>query len=140
MTRHTLFAYVDGSDLHDIADALQGRLQAFVEGRRWVAGEAWVVNQRLEYDASCSQPEDIPSWDLGLNVLLPEPGVEPTGWFADVEAIARFLGTLHEEFGRDFVIGITDNQTGIGEDLYSIDDGSPDLEKLAEIIGTVSIR
>jgi len=25
---------------------------------------------------------------------------------ADVEAIARFLGTLHEEFGRNFVIGI----------------------------------
>jgi hypothetical protein len=141
MSRHTLFAYVDGSDLDDIANAMQGRLRAFVEGRRWVANnEVWVVNQRLEYDASCSKPEDIPSWDLGLNLLLPDPGVEPAGWFADVEAIARFLGTLHEEFGRDFLIGITDNQTGIGEDLYSIDDSSPDVEKLAEIIGTSSIR
>jgi hypothetical protein len=140
MSRHTLFAYVDGSDLDDIANAMQGRLRAFVEGRRWVADEAWVVNQRLEYDASCSKPEDIPSWDLGLNLLLPDPGVEPAGWFADVEAIARFLGTLHEKFGRDFVIGIADNQTGISEDLYSIDDSSPDVEKLAEIIGTSSSR
>jgi hypothetical protein len=140
MSRHSLFAYVDGSDLDDIANAMEERLRGFVEGRRWVANEAWVVNQRLEYDASCSKPEDIPNWDLGLNLLLPDLGVEPAGWFADVEAIARFLGTLHEEFGRDFVIGITDNQTGIGEDLYSIDDSSPDAEKLAEIIGTSSIR
>jgi hypothetical protein len=140
MSRHTLFAYVDGSDLDDIADALQARLRAFVEGRRWVAGEAWVVNQRREYDTSCTKPEDISSWDLGLNLLLSDPGMEPAGWFADVEAIARFLGTLHEEFGRDFVIGIADNETRVGEDLYSIDVSSPDLAKLAEIIGLGSIR
>jgi hypothetical protein len=140
MPRHTLFAYVDGSNLDDIADALEERLGAFVDGRRWVAGEAWVVNQQQELDESCTQPEDIPQWDLGLNLHLPDPGMEPAGWFADVEAIAGFLGTLHEEFGRDFVIGIADNQTGIGEDLYSIDDSSPDLEKLAQIIGVGSIR
>jgi hypothetical protein len=53
---------------------------------------------------------------------------------------ACLLGTLHEEFDRGFVIGITDNQTGIGEYLYWIDDSSPDLEKLAEIIGLGAIR
>ena len=79
--RHTLFAYVDGSDLDDIADALEARLQAFVEARGWVAGEAWVVNQQLEADASCTEPEDIPCWDLGLNLHLPDPGMEPAGWF-----------------------------------------------------------
>ena len=135
MPRHTLFAYVDGSDLDDIADALEARLRAFVEARRWVAGEAWVVNQRLEADASCTEPEDIPSWDLGLNLHLPDPGMEPAGWFADVEAIARFLGNLHGEFGRDFVVGIGDAQTGIAEDLYCIADGSPDLEMLARLLG-----
>jgi len=60
MPRHTLFAYVEGSDLDDIADALEGRLRAFVEWRDWVASEAWVVNQQLEADASCMEPEDIP--------------------------------------------------------------------------------
>jgi hypothetical protein len=135
MPRHTLFAY--GSDLDDIADALEERLGAFVDRKRWVASEAWVVNQQQEHDESCTQPEDIPGWDLGLNLHLPDPGMEPAGWFADVEAIARFIGTLHEEFGRDFVIGIADNQTGIGEDVYPIGDSSPDLEKLAEISGLV---
>jgi hypothetical protein len=46
--------------------------------------------------------------------------MEPAGWFADVEAIARFFGNLHGEFGRDFVVGISDAQTGIAEDLYCI--------------------
>src|SRR5215831_3849086 len=131
MPRHTLFAYVEGSDLDDIANALEWRLRAFVEGRVWVAGEAWVVNQQLEADASCTEPEDIPCWDLGLNLHLPDPGMEPAGWFADVEAIARFLGNLHGEFGRDFVVDISDAQTGIAEDLYCIADSWPDLEMLA---------
>src|SRR5215467_11181011 len=96
MPRHTLFAYVDGSDLDDIADALEGRLRAFVEARSWIAGEAWVVNQQLEADASCTEPEDIPCWDLGLNLHLPDPGIEPAGWFADVEAIAPSSATCTE--------------------------------------------
>ena len=136
MPRHALFAYVEGSDLDDIADALEGRLRAFVEGRGWVAGEAWVVNQQREDDASCTQPEDIGCcWDLGLNLRLPDPGMEPAGWFADLEAIARFLGNLHEEFRRDFVIGVGDAQTGMAEDLYWIADASPDLKMLAQVIG-----
>jgi hypothetical protein len=140
MPRHTLFAYVEG-DLDGIQDALQGRLQTFVDGRRWVAGEAWVVNQHVDDAVSCTQPEDNPCcWDLGLNLHLPDPGMEPVGWFADVEAVARFLGNLHAEFGCDFVIGIGDAQTGIAEDLYWIDDCSPDLEKLAKIVGLGSIR
>jgi hypothetical protein len=134
MPRHTLFAYVDGYDLDGVADALEGRLRAFVEGRRWVAGEVWVVNQQLA-DESCTEPEGIPCWNLGLNLDLPDPGMEPAGWFADVEAIACFLGTLHGEFGRDFVIGISDNQTGVVEDLYDIADSSPDLEVLGRVIG-----
>jgi hypothetical protein len=77
------------------------------------------------------------TWD---STYAPDPGRKPAGWFADVEAIACFLGNLHEEFGRDFVIGINDAQTGIAEDLYWIDDNSPDLEKLARIVGLGSIR
>jgi hypothetical protein len=55
--------------------------------------------------------------------------------FADVEAIARFFGNLRGGFGLDFVVGISDAQTGIAEDLYCIADGSPDLKKLARVIG-----
>ena len=110
-------------------------------GDAGVAGEAWVVNRQLDDEASCTRPEDNPfCWDLGLNLHLPDPGMESAGWFADVEAIARFLGSLRAEFGCDFVIGIGDAETGIAEDLYWIDDGSPDLEKLARIVGLGSIR
>jgi hypothetical protein len=35
---------------------------------------------------------------------------------------------------------IGDAQSGIAEDLYWIDDSSPDLEKLARIVGPGSIR
>ena len=45
----------------------------------------------------------------------------------------RFFGNLHGEFGRDFVVGISDAQTGIAEDLYCIADSSPDLEMLARV-------
>jgi hypothetical protein len=92
-------------------------------------------------DTSCTQSEDKPCcWDLGLNLSLPDRGMEPAGWFSDVEAIARLLSSLHGKFGVDFVIGIADDHTGIAEDLYWIDDSSPDLEKLARIIGLGSIR
>jgi hypothetical protein len=77
---------------------------------------------------------------LGLNLYLPCHGMEPAGCVADVEAIARFLASLHGEFDVEFVIGIANAHTGIAEDLYWIDDSSPELEKLARIIGLGSIR
>jgi hypothetical protein len=60
--------------------------------------------------------------------------VQP-GWFDDVEAIARLLGRLHAEFGRDFIIGIADTNTGIAEDLFGVSTGSPNLNELRAIIG-----
>src|SRR5262245_49478294 len=77
MPRHTLFAYVDGSDLDDIADALEERPGAFVDGRRWVAGEARVVNQQQAHDESCTQPEDIRGWDQGSTCTCPTPAWSP---------------------------------------------------------------
>ena len=133
MPRHILYAYVDGSDLRDVADALDGRFAQFVESRRWAAGHASVVNQR--HDETATQPGELADWDLGLNLELPDPGAEFPGWFADVEAIAEFLATLHREFGRDFIIGLADTQTGITEDLFDVSTDSPDLGKLRSIIG-----
>jgi hypothetical protein len=77
----------------------------------------------------------LPLWDLGLNLQLPDPGTESPGWFADVEAVAQFLGTLHRECGRDFIIGIADMRTGITENLFDLSTDSPDLSKLRVIIG-----
>lgn len=133
MPRHTLFAFVDGADLEDVAELLDARFAEFAASRHWVAGSASVVNQR-HGEETCTQPGDLPLWDLGLNLELPDPDTEPPGWFADVEAIAQFLGTLHREYGRDFVIGIADAETHITEDLFYVTTDSPDLGELRAII------
>lgn len=133
MRHHTLYAYVDGSDLEDVASALENRLLAFVHSREW-GGDLWVVNQRRGREER-SRPEDLEPWDLGLNFALPDPGIEETRWFADVEVIAQFLSRLHTEFGRDFVLGIADEGSGVAEDLFFIETPDPDLKILRSIIG-----
>ena len=132
MSRHTLYAYVDGADLEDVAESLQARFTQFVGSRSWIAGHASVVNRRHGAE-TCTQPGDLPLWDLGLNLELPDSGTE--SWFADVEAVARFLGTLHHECGRSFIIGIADNETGVTDDLFDVSTDSPVLGKLRAIIG-----
>jgi len=139
MPRHTLYAYVDGADLADVAAMLETRFMEFVASRRWVAGVASVVNQQHGEDTG-TQPGDLPLWDLGISLSLPDSGAESPGWFADVEAIAQFLGTLHRESGRDFIIGIADTETGITDDLFTVSTDSPDLGRLRAIIGVADVQ
>jgi hypothetical protein len=139
MPRHILYAYVDGSDLDGIAKALEARFAGFVGSRSWISGSPSVVNQQHGPDATM-QPGDLPDWDLGVDLELPDPGKEPQGWFADVEAVARFLSTLHRECGRDFIMGIADTETGITEDLFRVSTDSPDLGKLRAIIGVGDVQ
>jgi len=63
MAKHILYAYVDGSDLHDAADRLIARFNAFIERRTWVSPKVLFVNQvrELEEDAD---PEFLPVWEL----------------------------------------------------------------------------
>jgi hypothetical protein len=136
MPRHTLYAYVDGADLEDVAALFEGRFTEFVSNRSWIAGQATVVNQQHGCE-SVTQPDDLPLRDLGLNLQLPDIGTEEQGWFADVEAIARFLGELHRETDREFVIGVADAVTGITDDLFCVSSDTPDVEKLRAIVGGV---
>lgn len=133
MTKHTLYAYVEGADLHEIADSMQGCLDAFVKEGGWRVAAPLVVNQRGTEEGL--RDGDLPLWDLGLNLELPDVGGEPEGWFSDVERIARFMGCLHAQFERDFVIGIGNNASGIAEDLFTIESDAPDLAELRQIIG-----
>src|SRR5262245_37057016 len=119
MARHTLYAYVDGSDLEDVAMTIESRLERFVDATAWRHAKPRIVNQRRLNDSS-HRPGDLPDWDLGLNIDLPDPPLEPHSWFADVERIASFLAQLRDISGRDFVIGIGDNERGISEDLFDI--------------------
>jgi len=134
MAFQTLYAYVDGSDLHEVADLLLDRLRAFVESDGWLVRKPSVVNQRRTDDPTLG-PEDFPDWELGLNLELPKRGDEPPGWFSDVEKIARFLGELHSTTGRDFVIGIGGGGPGFSEDLFFVRSASPDVGWLKSALG-----
>ncbi|SRR6266852_6984234 len=139
MSQYMLYAYVEGSDLDLVAPILEARLKAFVSGRRWVVRDVWVVNQRHGPD-TCTRPGDLPLWNLGLNLRLPKPDAEPPGWFADVEAVAQFLGELHGEFGREFVLGIGDVETGITDDMFFVSTTAPNVEELRRRLGVGDIR
>ncbi|RST46576.1 hypothetical protein [Variovorax sp. MHTC-1] len=133
MQRHTLYAYVDGSDLEVVAASIEERLLLLAAAPGWVTSSPTVVNQKANVPGC--RPGDLPDWDLGINLALPDPGAEPDGWFSDVERIAGQLAKLHAAFGREFVIGIADNVRGIAEDLFFIESDAPDLDRLRSAIG-----
>jgi hypothetical protein len=139
MPRHTRYAYVDGFDLEAVAAEIEERCDAFVPERHWRWRTPRVVNQRLEIDERHTS-NDLPEWELGINIDLPDPGAESPGWFSDVEAIATFLGTLHSRTGRDFVIGIADREHGYTEDLFAVQSEHPDLEQLRHLFGVENLR
>jgi hypothetical protein len=118
---------------------MEARFMEFIAGRHWFAGSVSFVNQRYS-EETCTRPGDLQLWDLGLTLQLPEPGEESPGWFADVEAVAQFLGTLHRECGRDFVIGIADTETSITDDLFTVSTDSPDLGRLRSVIGVTGFH
>ncbi|MFV8510606.1 hypothetical protein ACNRBV_04035 [Ralstonia pseudosolanacearum] len=120
--------------MNEVVEPIERQLRLFVDAEQWSGPPPIVVNQRAP--ESTVQAGDFPSWDLGLNLALPDRGAELSGWFRDVEVIARFTGRLHALFSRDFVIGVSDNVTGIVEDLYFVESDVPDLGKLREVIGT----
>ena len=134
MPKHLLYAYVDGSDLHELEESLLASFDNFVDSREWTLQGVKVVNQRHDEDDSLSEG-DLPGWDLGLNVDLPDVGQEPEGWFADVEAIATWLGGLHVQTRRDFIIGIFDTDLHTADDLFDVGSEQPDINELREIIG-----
>ena len=98
-----------------------------------------VIDQKRSDDPTL-RSGDLPDWDLGLNLNLPEPGEEIPGWFSDIVAIAEFLASLTGQFRREFTIGIVDTQTGIGEDLHHIESADPRLDFLRAMIGAGDIE
>jgi hypothetical protein len=137
MARQTLYAYVDGSDLDEVADEIEVMLDVLVGSTPWALEVPRIVNQKHERDDSYG-PEDLTDWDLGLNLDLPDPGAEPADWFQDVEQVARVVGQVVVRTGREFVIGVADNSTGVTEDLFDVENAEPDLAELRAIIGTGS--
>jgi hypothetical protein len=132
MRKHVLYAYAEGGDFDLVAAPITERLDAFIANREWISGDARVVNQqRRRHDS----PD---GWDLGINLELPDPNSEPSGWFEDVEEIAITCNELARDLDTPFVIGISDQQSGIADDLFGLVGGAIDVERLKAIIGAES--
>ncbi|MGK0188386.1 MAG: hypothetical protein ACI9R3_004180 [Verrucomicrobiales bacterium] len=129
MPKHALYAYVEGYDLDSVANPITDRLSGLINDRDWISGEAWVVNQKR------GDPANDGGWELGMNLELPDPHSEPDGWFADIEEIAIACNELAETHRRSFIIGIADQKTNVADDLFQIDGGAIDIERLRAIIG-----
>jgi len=130
---YTLFAYADGNDFEDVADLIEARLRQFARSRRWIAGYPTIINRRcgkIQY----ARPDFIELWRLGLTLELTEIGTELPRWFPDVEAIARFLGTLHRDFGRSCYLGFADPEDKT-EQLFEVSTNPSDVGKLPAIVG-----
>lgn len=137
MARQTLFAYVDGSDLSEVAETIESALETLVASTSWVLTKPKVVNQVHERDDSY-RPEDLTDWELGLNLDLPDPDAEPAGWFEDVEKVARIVGQIAQRTRRGFIIGIGESDTGVSEDLFYVENDELDLERLRDVVGVGS--
>jgi len=89
MNKHTLYAYIDGSDLEKVAASIESDLSKFVDDNKWLY-DTWVVNQCYPVDET-HKAGDLPDWDLGLNMILPDPDKEKSGWFSDIIKVAHFF-------------------------------------------------
>lgn len=119
----TLYAYALGTDLDDVASRIEARLDELIAERTWRVPDVWVVNQR-------TTPAE---WDLGLNLTLPPAAKKRLDWIEDAVAIASAFGELHRDIGRRFVLGVQ-RGTNDAKDIFVIDRGDPDLDKLRNVL------
>jgi hypothetical protein len=115
----TLYAYVLGTDLDDVAPRIEAHLDELVAARTWRVPDVWVVNQR----------ETPGEWDLGLNLTLPAKPHQKLDWLDDAAAIATALTELHTATGRSFVIGMQAGKSA-AQDVLTIDSAKVDLDAL----------
>lgn len=129
---NVLVAYVDGSDLRDVAPLLRDRFRQFITGRAWVTDQVLFVDQ--VHDPDPSYPDYLPDWDLGLNIGLDHVPVRPA-WFADVRALVEFLTTLQVESGRHFMVCLASrSRHWFQEHLVVVDGDAIDFAWLQEMI------
>ena len=120
--QHTLYAYAlpTGSPIDVVG--LFDAIQHFLADRVWTCPDIWLVS-----------PNGSESPEVGVNMVLPNPGSEPPGWFADVEAIALFCAHSLTHFNCDFVIGASDGRQA--DDITEIDSDDPKISFIKRFLG-----
>jgi hypothetical protein len=133
MSSHIIYAYVDGSDLHEVAAHIESMLEGFVRGHRWQCAEPMLVNTPHPPD-SAAAAGDLPLWDLGLNLAVPAGERDDEALLADLVALTEFLAHLHRDTTRDFVLGIADLRTGTSEDCLFVGEHVPSQSELRMLL------
>ncbi|HSJ04956.1 MAG TPA: hypothetical protein VK956_20955 [Verrucomicrobium sp.] len=116
---NTLYAYAVGSDLGLTSSRVVEEIASFIASREWLCPEVWSVNHTSKQEGH----------QLGIRLELPGAENPPPGWFEDVEAVVQCCTELREEFGHDFIVGISDPTAG-DEDVIEIDSDQPDVDFL----------
>jgi len=132
MSRHALYAYVDGPCPAEVARALQLALEEFVARGKWRIVRPRIVH-RIRGTNALESNGDLPDRELGLDLDLPEPFTEPGDWLDDVDLLAVGIGQIVGSTGQAFVAGLRDDDTGVAEDLLVVEDGA-DLAGLRELV------
>jgi len=91
-----------------------------------------VVNQVHQPRASLASG-DLPDWDLGINLPLPDPdATEPA--LLDLLVLVEFLAHLREKIGHDFVLGLANSSSSVAEDCLFVTDRSPTRDQLRALL------
>lgn len=138
MTRPVLYVYLDGC-APSVAGRIAAELERAVSVSKWVLAAPAIVNEVGSCGAT-SGHRDLPPWDVGLELALPETGSEPCGWFRDVERFARMTGEVVSRTGCYFVIGIAECDAAVWEDLFVVDTATPDIDAFAAAVSRLRSR
>lgn len=105
-----IYVYVDGYDLHDVAGPIKRRLSEIASSFPQVR----IIDGRSERTSEM-HPEDLPTWNLGLNFDLDSVSA------SIVPRLLERIRSLSGESGRDFAVGYYDRRSKIDEDIGFIE-------------------
>jgi hypothetical protein len=135
---YVLAAYVDGSDLDDVAPVLRAAFTRFAASGSWTSPQVLVVDQRQSPDLA--EPRFLPQWDLGLNLGLDHHS-RSSAWFAGIDALVTLLRSLADETGREFVLFLCFRSVAWRQEHLTFVDSRPvDLVRLRGFIEKLLAR
>ena len=131
--RRVLYVYVEDRCEPSDASCIAAQLERAVSVSKWGLAAPEIVNE-ISSLGDQSGHRELPPWDVGLSLALPDAGCAPCGWFRDVERFARITGDIVSHTGHRFVVGVAECDAGLWEDLFVIDTPTPDVVALAAVV------
>jgi len=121
----SLYIYIDGSDLNDVADKIESSIETWLNNTDF---DAIIVNQKHERTPDLKNA-DLTDWDLGINLNYDQ--------LSKLNEIANYLYSLAIKYNRNFALGYYDATSNITENIsyFGSEDGKPKISEIYEILG-----